>query len=96
MRRLVLAAVLIAVLLVPASTASQAAKDATVWNIVALGDSVTTGEGDPTGLGWVGRYARLLRQKLGFKVLSRTSRRTESPAMFSSPRCDPIRELVAR
>ena len=41
----------------------------TVWNIVALGDSDTTGEGDPTRLGWVGRYARLLRQKLGLKVV---------------------------
>jgi lysophospholipase L1-like esterase len=39
-----------------------------VWRIVALGDSDTTGEGDRTGLGWVGRYARLLRQKLGLNV----------------------------
>ena len=36
--------------------------------IVALGDSDTTGEGDPTRLGWVGRYARLLRTKLGLQV----------------------------
>jgi lysophospholipase L1-like esterase len=40
-----------------------------VWNIVALGDSDTTGEGDATALGWVGRYARLLRQKSGLKVV---------------------------
>lgn len=39
-----------------------------VWNIVALGDSDTTGSGDPTGIGWVGRYSRLLQQKLGLKV----------------------------
>jgi lysophospholipase L1-like esterase len=32
--------------------------------VVALGDSETTGAGDPTGVGWVGRYARLLRTKL--------------------------------
>lgn len=69
MRAFVLAAVLPVALLVPASTASLAATEATVWNIVALGDSDTTGEGDATGLGWVGRYARLLRQELGLKVV---------------------------
>ena len=37
-------------------------------NIVALGDSDTTGAGDPTGKGWVGRYATLLQQKLGLHV----------------------------
>ena len=36
--------------------------------VVALGDSETTGAGDPTGLGWVGRYARLLRTKLDLKA----------------------------
>ena len=36
--------------------------------IVALGDSDTTGSGDPTGIGWVGRYASLLQQKLGLQV----------------------------
>lgn len=39
-----------------------------VWHIVALGDSDTTGSGDSTGLGWVGRYARLLHQKRGLTV----------------------------
>jgi lysophospholipase L1-like esterase len=39
-----------------------------VWKIVALGDSDTTGNGDPTRVGWVGRYAQLLRQKLGLRV----------------------------
>jgi lysophospholipase L1-like esterase len=36
--------------------------------LVALGDSDTTGSGDPTGVGWVGRYAKLLRNKLGVHV----------------------------
>jgi lysophospholipase L1-like esterase len=36
--------------------------------IVAIGDSETSGAGDPTGLGWVGRYARLLRAELGVRV----------------------------
>ncbi len=58
------------VLLVPAFGTSHAATpQPTVWNIVALGDSDTTGEGDPTRLGWAGRYARLLRQELGLKVI---------------------------
>ncbi len=35
---------------------------------MALGDSDTTGSGDPTGVGWVGRYARLLENKLRRKV----------------------------
>jgi lysophospholipase L1-like esterase len=68
MRRFAISVVLLAVVLVPASGASQAAQPA-VWNVVALGDSDTTGEGDASGLGWVGRYARLLRQKLGVKVV---------------------------
>jgi lysophospholipase L1-like esterase len=38
-------------------------------HIVALGDSDTTGEGDASGLGWVGRYARLVHQKLGLEVV---------------------------
>jgi lysophospholipase L1-like esterase len=36
--------------------------------VVALGDSETTGSGDPTGAGWVERYARLLRTKRDFTV----------------------------
>jgi hypothetical protein len=36
--------------------------------IVALGDSGTSGNGDPTRVGWVGRYARLLKTKLGLEV----------------------------
>lgn len=37
-------------------------------HLVALGDSETAGNGDPTGVGWVGRYARLLGKRLGLKV----------------------------
>ncbi len=36
--------------------------------IVALGDSDTRGSGDPTGIGWVGRYAMLRRHKLGVRI----------------------------
>jgi lysophospholipase L1-like esterase len=68
MRRFALSVALLAGVLMPASTVSEAAQPAQ-WHIVALGDSDTTGEGDASGLGWVGRYARLLRQKLGLRVV---------------------------
>src|SRR5438874_12034164 len=37
-------------------------------HVVALGDSETTGSGDSTGEGWVGRYSRLLQTKLGLQL----------------------------
>jgi lysophospholipase L1-like esterase len=53
----------------PATTAAtQAHARDTGLNVVALGDSETNGSGDPTGLGWVGRYARLLHTKTGQQV----------------------------
>jgi lysophospholipase L1-like esterase len=36
--------------------------------VLALGDSETTAAGDPTGAGWVERYASLLRTKHGLQV----------------------------
>src|SRR5439155_11319905 len=68
MRWLGLSVVVFVVALVAGAAVSRAAQPP-VWNVVALGDSDTTGEGDASGLGWVGRYGRLLRQKLGFKVV---------------------------
>src|SRR4051812_16593676 len=38
-------------------------------HVVALGDSDASGNGDPTGQGWVGRYGRLLGDRLGVKVV---------------------------
>lgn len=69
MRGCVLTAVVFAVLLPAAGLSHAAPTQTTVWNVVALGDSDTTGEGDATGLGWVGRYARLLRKERGLKVV---------------------------
>jgi lysophospholipase L1-like esterase len=46
----------------------RAVTGAAPLRIVALGDSDATGEGDPMRLGWVGRYARLLRARLGLQV----------------------------
>src|SRR5262245_62801671 len=68
MRWFVLPVVLLAGLCMPASGVSESAQPAR-WHIVALGDSDTTGEGDASGLGWVGRYARLLRHRLGLEVV---------------------------
>jgi lysophospholipase L1-like esterase len=90
-RGFVLTGALLAVLSVPASSVSHAATtQPTVWNIVALGDSDATGEGDTTGLGWVGRYARLLRQKLGLKVVVTNLARSgkTSRALLSDMRSD--------
>lgn len=51
-----------------AETTATTTKAAAAMPVVALGDSETTGSGDPTGIGWVGRYARLLDEKLGLEV----------------------------
>jgi lysophospholipase L1-like esterase len=58
----------------------------------SLGDSDATGEGDTTGLGWVGRYARLLRQKLGLKVVVTNLARNgqTSGELLSEMRSDPF------
>jgi lysophospholipase L1-like esterase len=93
MRGFALTAVLLAVFLVPTSGLSHAATtQPTAWNIVALGDSDATGEGDATGLGWVGRYARLLRQKLGLKVVvtNLAQNGKTSGELLSDVRSDPF------
>lgn len=69
-------ATIILLTLLLAACASDRATDATTpspigsatWHIVALGDSDTTGSGDPTGVGWVGYYARSLTQNLHVQV----------------------------
>ncbi len=99
MRGFVMTVVLLAVFSVPASSASRAATtQPTVWNIVALGDSDTTGEGDPTGLGWVGRYARLLRQKRGLKVVvtNLAQNGKTSRVLLSEVRSDPTTRAAVK
>jgi lysophospholipase L1-like esterase len=99
MRWFVLTAILCAVLLAPASSVSSAAAaQPTVWNIVALGDSDATGEGDVTGLGWVGRYARLLRLKLGLKVVvtNLAANGKTSPVLISEVRSDPTTRAAVK
>jgi lysophospholipase L1-like esterase len=40
----------------------------TALTVVALGDSDATGQGDPSGVGWVGRYGRLAQAGTGRHV----------------------------
>jgi lysophospholipase L1-like esterase len=51
----------------PTSAPSASPASAAI-RIVALGDSDTTGAGDPTGAGWVGRYGELVQRNLGVDV----------------------------
>jgi lysophospholipase L1-like esterase len=91
---------LAAAVLVPAaaSVSRAATTQPSVWNIVALGDSDTTGEGDPTRLGWVGRYARLLRQRLGLKVVVRNLAQNgkTSAVLLSEMRSDPTTRAAVK
>src|SRR5690349_16182948 len=68
MARVLIAILALAVLAIPghASRAAPRANAASSpLSIVVLGDSDSTGNGDPTHLGWSKRYARLLETKLG-------------------------------
>jgi lysophospholipase L1-like esterase len=50
------------------TSAPSASPASAALRIVALGDSDTTGAGDPTGAGWVGRYGDLVQRMLGVEV----------------------------
>src|SRR5215471_12600534 len=50
------------------SAAPASSPAAQTVRIVALGDSDATGTGDPTGRGWVGRYAALVHKVTGLPV----------------------------
>jgi lysophospholipase L1-like esterase len=69
----------------------RAVTGAAPLRIVALGDSDATGEGDPTRLGWVGRYARLLRARLGlrFTVTNLARNGQTSSQLVADVRSDP-------
>ena len=61
------------------------------WHIVALGDSDATGAGDTTGVGWVERYARLLRHRVHAKidVINLAENGKTSDQLLSEIRTDP-------
>jgi lysophospholipase L1-like esterase len=50
------------------SEAASPSLDANFWRLLALGDSETTGSGDPAGKGWVEYYADLIREGQGRDV----------------------------
>jgi lysophospholipase L1-like esterase len=83
--------------LVVAAPATQGAKAAPL-RIVALGDSETTGHGDPTRRGWVGRYAGLLRSRRGLKVTVTNLARdgTTSSRLLSIVRSDSTTRAALR
>jgi lysophospholipase L1-like esterase len=62
------------------------------WHIVALGDSDATGEGDTTGVGWVERYARLLRHRVHatVDVINLAENGKTSDQLLSEIRTDPV------
>ena len=98
LRGIVLSVAFLAIL--PAATlgAPRASARPAVWNVVAIGDSDTTGQGDATGLGWVGRYGRLLQQKLGLRVtvvnLAREGK--TSSELLADVRSDPTTRRALR
>jgi lysophospholipase L1-like esterase len=75
-----------------ASSAPAMTTSAPGLHVVALGDSETTSSGDPTGVGWVGRYARLLKRKLDLDVhVSNLAQDGKTSAqLLSDVRNDPI------
>ena len=72
------------------ATTEKAAPDKAL-SVVALGDSETTGVGDPSGVGWVGRYARLLRARyhVAVKVSNLAVEGKTSAQLLSDVRSDP-------
>jgi len=52
----------------PGAQSSPSSSRQAAVKIVALGDSDTTGIGDATGRGWVGRYGDLVKQNLNMSV----------------------------
>jgi lysophospholipase L1-like esterase len=73
----------------PAAPASSPSAHAV--RIVALGDSDATGAGDPTGHGWVGRYAALVHQATGspVHVTNLASDGKTSDVLLTEVRSDP-------
>jgi lysophospholipase L1-like esterase len=80
------------------ATTSASTSAAPNWKVVALGDSDTTGQGDPSRVGWVGRYASLLRQKLGLTVtvVNLAQEGMTSGQLLASVRSDPSTRSALR
>jgi lysophospholipase L1-like esterase len=79
------------------SAAPAASLSAQAVRVVALGDSDSTGKGDPTGQGWVGRYAALV-QATGsvVHVTSLASDGKTSDVLLTEVRSDPTTRQALR
>lgn len=69
------------------------------WQLVALGDSDATGNGDPTGGGWVQRYADIVHERTGraVNVVQRAEDGLTSDQMLSTLKSDAgMRTEIAR
>ena len=65
--------------------------------VVALGDSDATGSGDPTGQGWVGRYAALVQATgLEMHVTNLASDGKTSDVLLTEVRSDPVTRQALR
>jgi hypothetical protein len=80
------------------STVPASSPSAQAVRIVALGDSDATGTGDPTGQGWVGRYAALVHKVTGSPVhitnLARDGK--TSDVLLTEVRSDPATQQALR
>lgn len=73
------------------STTHRSSVHEAAWTIVALGDADALAVGDPSGLGWVERYARLVRARVGIDVVVTNLARNgqTSQALAAAVRSDP-------
>ena len=79
------------------SAAPASSPSAQAVRVVALGDSDTTGTGDPTGQGWVGRYAALVKAAgLVVHVTNLASDGKTSDVLLTEVRSDPATRQALR
>jgi lysophospholipase L1-like esterase len=80
------------------SAAPASSPSAQAIRVVALGDSDTTGTGDPTGQGWVGRYAALVHKATGsaVQVTNLASDGKTSDVLLTEVRSDPATRQALR
>jgi lysophospholipase L1-like esterase len=80
------------------SAAPASSPSAQAVRVVALGDSDATGEGDPTGQGWAGRYAALVHKATGspVHVTNLASDGKTSDVLLTEVRSDPATRQALR
>ena len=80
------------------SAAAASSPSAQAVRVVAVGDSDATGTGDPTGQGWVGRYAALVHKATGspVRVTNLASDGKTSDVLLIEVRSDPATRQALR